>query len=46
MYYEFRDNGEFKDTYTRKQRYFEEQKEKAIKYTLSMELMLLKPTLH
>lgn len=31
-YYEFRDSGEFKDTYTRKQRYSEDEKEKAIKY--------------
>lgn len=31
-YYEFRDSGEHKDTYSRKQKYTEEQKEKAIKY--------------
>ena len=31
-YYEFRDGCEFKDKVTRKQKYTEEQKEKAIKY--------------
>lgn len=31
-YYEFRDGIEFKDTYTRKKKYNEEQREKAIKY--------------
>lgn len=33
-YYEFRDSGEFKDIYTRRQKYTEEQKEKAVKYYL------------
>lgn len=33
-YYEFRDSGAFKDKYARRQKYTEEQKEKAIKYYL------------